>query len=485
MRKIFVSYRREPDQYVAGNLSRELRQRFGDSQVFRDKEGIEGGVSWRYHVLNEINGDSVLLVLIGREWSQARDSAGNRRLDKPDDPIRLEIEEAMRERAAIIPLLLENAQMPTPSELPSQLMPLAELNALKLRDGDWEADVAKIVKRLEKLGIKRVAAPDPQPVAIKRSAKAIWSLAMIALIAISLVMEQHDRETLGGYVLLSVIALGLAGFAYFDVQQRKDSGKGIAIAGLVASTLMTLIALNMLMETEAMNAASPGGNASGLAAPQVATPSGSAPTQPIALARSGPQGPKPPLETDGAKAIPAEPKVKNVATASPEPRIKKPAETLENALIGIWYSETKEEVGAGQTVIVRGTTEYLRNKSATSVGQVSLSLIADGTHVEVIYNIIGTSEWQLDGNKLTMKLIDLKSVPRSIRGGGKEVDLRSMPSPELASLPRLESLIPKGMSSEGEIIESGPNSFKLKTRDSSGRQTTTVAQKRDRPFALL
>ncbi|MBA3493218.1 MAG: toll/interleukin-1 receptor domain-containing protein [Gammaproteobacteria bacterium] len=164
MRKIFVNYRREPDQYVAGNLSRELRGHFGDSQVFRDKESIEGGVSWKQHVLDEIDRDSVLLVLIGQKWSDVRDAGGNRRLDKPDDPVRLEIADAMRDGAAIIPLLLENAQMPPASELPQELIQLAELNALKLRDGDWEADVAKIVQRLEKLGAKRVTGADSQPV---------------------------------------------------------------------------------------------------------------------------------------------------------------------------------------------------------------------------------------------------------------------------------------------------------------------------------
>lgn len=248
MKKIFVSYRREPDQYVAGNLSRELRRHFGESQVFRDKESIEGGVSWKQHVLDEIDRDSVLLVLIGQKWGETRDASGNRRLDKPDDPIRLEIADAMRDGAAIIPLLLENAQMPPASELPQELIRLAELNALKLRDGDWEADVAKIVQRLEKLGAKRVASADPLPVTTKRSAKAIWSFVIVALIAITLVGEDHDRETLRSFLILSLAALALAGFAYVDVRQRKVSGKGLAIGALVASTLTALMALGMLME---------------------------------------------------------------------------------------------------------------------------------------------------------------------------------------------------------------------------------------------
>ena len=47
--------------------------------------------------------------------------------------------------------------------LPQELIQLAGLHALKLRDGDWEADVAKIVQRLEKLGAERVAGADSQP----------------------------------------------------------------------------------------------------------------------------------------------------------------------------------------------------------------------------------------------------------------------------------------------------------------------------------
>src|SRR5687768_909684 len=162
MPKIFISYRRAEAEYAAGSLGRELRRHFGDEQVFRDKEDIAGGVSWRQHVLREIDRDSALLVLIGREWSATRDAQGKRRLDNPDDPIRLEIADGIRDGATVIPVLLENAQMPAASELPSDLAPLAEINALKLRDGDWDADIAKIIKTLEKT-IPPVPRPQPAP----------------------------------------------------------------------------------------------------------------------------------------------------------------------------------------------------------------------------------------------------------------------------------------------------------------------------------
>ena len=153
---IFISYRREPDQYVAGHLSRDLRAVFGECQVLRDKESIAGGVSWKQYVLKAIGKSSVLLVLIGKDWSNVRDTSGTRRLDKLDDPLRLEIGDAIRDGASIIPLLLEDAQMPAPAELPPPLAMLAELKALDLRDGDWDEDVARLVQRLEGLGTKRI-----------------------------------------------------------------------------------------------------------------------------------------------------------------------------------------------------------------------------------------------------------------------------------------------------------------------------------------
>jgi hypothetical protein len=152
MTKIFVSYRRDPDQYVARHLCRDLRDVFGEPQVIRDKESIADGVSWKQYVLNEIGISSVLLVLIGKDWTNVRDASGNRRLDKLDDPLRIEIEDAMRDGAAIIPLLLEDAQMPAAAELPPQLARLSDVTALDLRDADWEEDVAKLVQQLQTSG---------------------------------------------------------------------------------------------------------------------------------------------------------------------------------------------------------------------------------------------------------------------------------------------------------------------------------------------
>ncbi len=292
MKKIFVSYRREPDQYVAGNLCRDLRREFGEQQVLRDKESIEGGVSWKQYVLDALDENAILLVLIGRDWTNSRDADGKRRIDRADDPVRLEIADALRDRATIIPLLLENAQMPAASELPQDLTPIAELNALKLRDGDWEADVGKIVQRLEKLGATRTAAPAPAPTGAKRSAKAISSLVLAGFVSMGFFSDKIERDALIGFVILSMGALALAVFAFFDIRRGKTSGKGLAIGGMVASVLTALASIGLMEDKHPVATAESPAPASNAPAPLAASPP-PAPASPaiVAASQAPPQAP--------------------------------------------------------------------------------------------------------------------------------------------------------------------------------------------------
>jgi TIR domain len=173
MRKIFISYRRF-DEVAAGALGRDLRQLFGDRQIFRDKEDIGGGVSWRKEVLRAISRDSALLVLIGKDWANATDKHGTRRLDNSNDPLRLEITAALKAEAFIIPILLQNAEMPGEEELPSELRALAEINALNLRDGDWLNDVEKIRRTLTKAGFEPVGSPSEK---VREPIQTEWQVA--------------------------------------------------------------------------------------------------------------------------------------------------------------------------------------------------------------------------------------------------------------------------------------------------------------------
>ena len=90
--RIFISYRRDDTAYPAGWLFDRLVERFGAEQIFKDVDSIELGDDF-VEVLNEAVGSTdVLLALIGDKWLTVTGEEGARRLDDPDDFVRLEIE---------------------------------------------------------------------------------------------------------------------------------------------------------------------------------------------------------------------------------------------------------------------------------------------------------------------------------------------------------------------------------------------------------
>jgi uncharacterized membrane protein YeaQ/YmgE (transglycosylase-associated protein family) len=149
--KIFISYRRSDSAHAARGVADRLRTRFGAGEVFMDVDSIDPGIDFLQGVQQAIRGSAVVLVLIGEHWLDARDSRRIRRLDDPDDNVRMEIEQALRHRCRILPILIDQAVMPHPQELPPTLIPLPRFNAVRVRHDSWDDDVAKLTQAVSKL----------------------------------------------------------------------------------------------------------------------------------------------------------------------------------------------------------------------------------------------------------------------------------------------------------------------------------------------
>lgn len=76
-------------------MADHLADRFGKSQVFIDVDTIEPGVDFAEAIFYAVAACKVLLAVIGPGWLTATDERGRRRLDDPDDIVRLEIEAAL------------------------------------------------------------------------------------------------------------------------------------------------------------------------------------------------------------------------------------------------------------------------------------------------------------------------------------------------------------------------------------------------------
>ncbi|MEM8920844.1 MAG: toll/interleukin-1 receptor domain-containing protein [Pseudomonadota bacterium] len=147
---VFIGYRRADTADVAGRLFDRLEDRFGEKSVFKDVDSIPIGASFREYVPQVIAKCRVFLALIGPDWLKA-DQGAARRLDDPQDLVRIEIETALAAtpRLTLVPVLVNGATAPTREVLPPSIQGLADLNAATLRrDPDFSGDVEKLLKAL-------------------------------------------------------------------------------------------------------------------------------------------------------------------------------------------------------------------------------------------------------------------------------------------------------------------------------------------------
>lgn len=152
---VFISYRRSDSQHATGRLYARLAPRYlAPAEIFLDVEGIAAGADFIAALRNQLNDCQVCLVIIGPNWLSATNENGQRRLDDPNDFVRNEVAEALARKITVIPLLVDNARMPSAAELPGPLKSLAARNALSIAhhrfDKDADAVAEKVLKALDR-----------------------------------------------------------------------------------------------------------------------------------------------------------------------------------------------------------------------------------------------------------------------------------------------------------------------------------------------
>jgi hypothetical protein len=88
--KIFINYRRGDDPGFTGRLFDRLEDAFPPEQLFMDVDSIAPGLDFVRVLEEQVAACDIFLAVIGQHWLDARDAAGNRRLDNPGDFVRIE-----------------------------------------------------------------------------------------------------------------------------------------------------------------------------------------------------------------------------------------------------------------------------------------------------------------------------------------------------------------------------------------------------------
>jgi hypothetical protein len=148
---IFISYRRDDDPAFAGRLYDKLTATFGPENVFIDVDAIELGLDFTVVIDRSLSQCKALVAVIGKEWLDAADDEGVRRLAKPDDFVRLEIETALTRGIRVIPVLVNGARMPVASELPEALAAFANRHAIAMSHAKFGKDASELIWILTKI----------------------------------------------------------------------------------------------------------------------------------------------------------------------------------------------------------------------------------------------------------------------------------------------------------------------------------------------
>lgn len=160
---IFISYRREDSSGHAGRLYDALNAHFGENVVFMDIDTIEPGVDYGEVIDRAVGSCKVLIALIGPEWLMVTDDRGIRRLDNPEDFVRMEIARGLKRRnVRVVPVLVQGARIPDKDQLPDDLSALARRNALELSDVRWQYDVGRLIRTLERV-MQEPSGPRTEP----------------------------------------------------------------------------------------------------------------------------------------------------------------------------------------------------------------------------------------------------------------------------------------------------------------------------------
>jgi hypothetical protein len=210
---VVLNYRREDTAGHAGRLYDALARRFGEECVFMDIDAIEPGADFTQVIETAVGSCHAFVALIGRRWLTVTDVTGRRRIDNPEDFVRLELEAALQRSIRVIPVLVQDADMPSSDELPSSLTPLSRRHALEIRDSSWQYDVDRLVAALEAvereaLGPSQPPVPPPEPRAERPrprlpgvSRKTIVALlaaaALVAVAAIAIAALRGDDDAGG------------------------------------------------------------------------------------------------------------------------------------------------------------------------------------------------------------------------------------------------------------------------------------------------
>ena len=148
---VFISYRREDAAGFAGRIYDRLIQTLGRESVFIDVDNIPAGLDFVDVLSERVGRCDALIAVIGRNWLAAADRDNRRRVDDPNDFVRIEIGSALERSVPVIPVLVDGAAMPNADDLPDGLKKLARRQGIEISHNRFDSDAERLTDALTRI----------------------------------------------------------------------------------------------------------------------------------------------------------------------------------------------------------------------------------------------------------------------------------------------------------------------------------------------
>ncbi len=152
MAKIVLSYRRDDSRTITSWLYEKLVDRYGREAIFRDIDSIQPTENFRKRIGRALRDADFVVAVIGPGW-EGKAAEGPSRINSANDWVRVEIETALQLDIPLLPVLVEDAEMPEPDNLPASLREITEINALPISTGSqrFYDDLERLFATIDKV----------------------------------------------------------------------------------------------------------------------------------------------------------------------------------------------------------------------------------------------------------------------------------------------------------------------------------------------
>lgn len=121
-----------------------------------DIEEIDAGQPFKSVIRQKLRKCRIMIVVIGPDWLVQGDGTGRPRLFDEDDWVSAEIEEGIRQKLVIIPVLVHDARLPLAHEVPEKIRGVLDRQAKPISISRFRSDMQGLVQEIcNSTGVQR------------------------------------------------------------------------------------------------------------------------------------------------------------------------------------------------------------------------------------------------------------------------------------------------------------------------------------------